>query len=324
MKRPLILLAVLFQIAALLWMAWNREDILRHGQVMELETAPVDPRDIFRGDYVRLSYRVSTLPSSLASGDLAEQVAERGSRVYTRVSTDGGRVTALAISRQRPEQGSYLAGRLTRSWRPDREHDQFRIKYGIEQYFVEQGQGLELEQRRRRDDGLQTPLYVKVAVGSQGTAVIRSIRWGDLGIGLRLDPRKADSNDTLGATLTLENVSEHPLNLLLAPGQCSFRLQPAGFNVPDQPLPERSHCRSQESADTRALHLTPGESHEERFEFKNPEWRVNYKGELLPIGDLPLNHRYRIVYRAPTGAAIQGAWSGEIRSAAFHARGRVD
>ncbi len=324
MKRLLVWLAVLFQLGALVWMAWNREDILRNGQALELETAPVDPRDIFRGDYVRLDYRISTLPGRLAGGVLADQGGGKGERIYTRLSLEDGQVSALEVLSRQPEQGLYLSGRLTRAWKPAPKPAGLSIKYGIEQYFVEQGQGLVLEQRRRRDDGLQTPMFVQLAVGGNGTAVIRSIRWGDLGIGLRLDPRKPDNTETLGATLTLENVSENPLTLLLAPGQCAFDLEPADFEIEDPPLPARAHCDNLDTATLTPLPLTPGQAHQERFEFKDPEWHVHYKGKRQPIGDLPWNHRYRIVYRAPQASGKQAAWSGEIRSAAFHARGRVD
>jgi len=324
MKRLLIVLAVLFQLGALMWMAWNREDILRNGQSVELETAPVDPRDIFRGDYVRLDYRLSTLPGGLARDGLKEKGGDRGERIYTVLRRVEDRVEAVEVSDRKPEQGLYLRGRLTRAWKPTRRDEALRIKYGIEQYFVEQGHGLALEQRRRREDGLQTPLFVQLAVGGDGTAVIRSIRWGGLGIGLQLDPRKPDNRETLGATLTLENVSQQPLILLLAPEQCSFHLEAAALDAEGQPLPDRAHCQGTVDAELRALELTPGGSHQERFEFKQPQWHVRHQGKSQPIGELPWGQRYRIVYRSPSGADEHGVWKGEIRSAAFHGRGWVD
>lgn len=323
MRRFLILLAVLLQIGALLWMAWHREDILRNGHILELETAPVDPRDIFRGDYVQLDYPINTLPGALARDGLLAEAAHRGSRVYTRLGLDEGRVDALEVSDRRPGQGPYLSGRLTRPWKPAAAPGELHIKYGIEKYFVEQGHGLELEQRRRRSDGLQTPLFVEVAVSEQGTAVIRGIRWGNLGMGLSMDPGTPGSRATRGASLTLENVSERPLKLLLAPNQCAFRLEPARFNTTDLPLPARPLCDG-DQGDNRTVTLAPGEAHRERFEFDRSPWLVPYKGELHPIGDLPWNHRYRVVYRAPDGARDQGAWIGELRSAGFHGRGAVD
>jgi hypothetical protein len=35
--------------------------ILKTGKVIHLRTAPIDPRDIFRGDYVRLNYEISRI-----------------------------------------------------------------------------------------------------------------------------------------------------------------------------------------------------------------------------------------------------------------------
>ena len=324
MKRLSILLAVLFQLAALAWIAWSREDILRNGQTLELATAPVDPRDIFRGDFVRLDYRISTLPRSLAGPELQQNKAAKGSRVFTRIERERLGIRALSVDTRRPEQGLYLSGRLLNAWNPTQTPNALRIKYGIEQYFVEQGAGKALEQRRRREDGLQTPLFVAVALGERGTAVIRAIRWGTLGIGLRLDDMERDSPQTRGADLTLENVSDQPLTLLLTPGQCAFTLEPADFNVPEQPLPQRPECATRDGDDYRAVTLKPGEAHQERFEFQQAPWLVEHKGKPQPIGELPWNHRYRIVYRSPPAAESTGAWIGEIRSAAFHGRGRVD
>ncbi|MEP7061248.1 MAG: GDYXXLXY domain-containing protein [Betaproteobacteria bacterium] len=37
---------------------WQREGLLDHGKVVLLELAPVDPRSLMQGDFMRLSYRV--------------------------------------------------------------------------------------------------------------------------------------------------------------------------------------------------------------------------------------------------------------------------
>jgi len=43
-------------------MIWDRVTLLRSPDVVTLKTAPIDPRDIFRGYYVILSYEISQLP----------------------------------------------------------------------------------------------------------------------------------------------------------------------------------------------------------------------------------------------------------------------
>ena len=55
MKTKLLVLVLALQSAWLLGTAFTQERILRVGQLILLETQPVDPRDLLRGDYVRLN-----------------------------------------------------------------------------------------------------------------------------------------------------------------------------------------------------------------------------------------------------------------------------
>ena len=44
---------------ALLWIVSGRVSLLSSGQEVVLQTVPVDPRDLLRGDYVILRYDIS-------------------------------------------------------------------------------------------------------------------------------------------------------------------------------------------------------------------------------------------------------------------------
>ena len=59
MRKAFILAAIILQVMVLAYMAGEREYILKNGKLIHLRTAPVDPRDLFRGDYVRLNYEIS-------------------------------------------------------------------------------------------------------------------------------------------------------------------------------------------------------------------------------------------------------------------------
>jgi len=59
--RLAFLIIVLFQILILVGLMGFNEANLAFGKSVVLQTAPVDPRDIFRGDYVVLRYEISTL-----------------------------------------------------------------------------------------------------------------------------------------------------------------------------------------------------------------------------------------------------------------------
>src|SRR5690606_26923443 len=54
-----IALVALLQAGALLWMIWDRASLLANGREIVLDVVPVDPRSLFRGDYVILGYDIS-------------------------------------------------------------------------------------------------------------------------------------------------------------------------------------------------------------------------------------------------------------------------
>ena len=61
MRKAAIITAILVQVLILAWMAGQREWILRTAPRIWLRTAPIDPRDLFRGDYVTLRYDIAAI-----------------------------------------------------------------------------------------------------------------------------------------------------------------------------------------------------------------------------------------------------------------------
>ena len=55
----LILLNLLFVLAYFLWTIRSKEDLLKDGKQVFLELAPVDPRSLMQGDYMRLDYGIA-------------------------------------------------------------------------------------------------------------------------------------------------------------------------------------------------------------------------------------------------------------------------
>ena len=53
---------------ALLALVQQRASILKSGTEVRLRTVPVDPRDLFRGDYVVFSYEIGTVDVGDAAG----------------------------------------------------------------------------------------------------------------------------------------------------------------------------------------------------------------------------------------------------------------
>ena len=334
MKRKLILLAIAFQLLVPAWMAAERELVVQSGRTLYLRTAPIDPRDIFRGDYVRLDYEASSFSARQASEQIREEGIEKGSVVYARLeSGPNGLSRAIDVTRERPASGPFLRGRALHRWRPGGGGRALQVRYGIEKYFVEQGRGKAMEQRRGQRQGIQTPLEVELAVDTSGTAVITGHRWSPVGIGLAVkrpvDPTAEPQPDSVVMELTLQNVSDRPLSLVLLPQLCSLALEPVK-SAPLDLKPERLECSGLGPAAEHLVELAPDDSRSFTFDFNEERWQVPVNGEPTPIGKLEWGQRFRLVYRSPEPQEIlqlpeqTHIWQGELPSPAFHGRGRID
>lgn len=69
-KRNLILIAInlILVLAFFAWSVYEKEQTLKNGKLILLELAPVDPRSLFQGDYMRLDYAItrSAMSDSIA------------------------------------------------------------------------------------------------------------------------------------------------------------------------------------------------------------------------------------------------------------------
>ncbi len=334
MKRKLLLLAIAFQLLVPAWMAADRELVVQNGRAVYLRTAPIDPRDIFRGDYVRLDYEASSFSPRQAGAKIREEGIEKGSVVYARLETGpGGLSRTIEVTREQPESGPFLRGRTFHRWHPGDGGQALQVRYGIEKYFVEQGRGKAMEQRRGQRRGIQTPMEVELAVDTSGTAVITGHRWSPIGIGLAVKrPVESPDEPRTGSVvmeLTLQNVSDRPLSLILLPQLCSFTLE----SVKSAPLdlePERPECTDLGPTTEHLVKLAPDDSRNFTFDFNEERWQVPVNSKPTPIGMLEWSQRFRLVYRSAEPQKIrqlpgqQHIWLGELPSPAFHGRGRID
>src|SRR3954447_10867095 len=99
---PLVryLLAALVLCGLILATVVQRAGILKSGQEARLEVVPVDPRDLFRGDYVVLGYRIGTV--DLPKEEVTTPFT-RGQQVFVTLRPDASNKSqAVAISAERP------------------------------------------------------------------------------------------------------------------------------------------------------------------------------------------------------------------------------
>jgi uncharacterized membrane-anchored protein len=173
------LAAILLLSGGLLALVESRASILRSGTEVRLKTVPVDPRDLFRGDYVVLAYPISTVEGP-TGGDGG---FKRGDAVFVTLARDAeGFAQARAVTRTRPTPANgevVVAGRVQSTGacalNDAGEADcasgrrRLRIAYGLESYFVPQGEGRAIETTPR------ARIEVVAAVSSGGDAAIKRL-----------------------------------------------------------------------------------------------------------------------------------------------------
>jgi len=144
MKTKLFILVLALQSAWLLGTAFTQERALRVGQIILLETQPVDPRDLLRGDYVRLNYKISDVPrDKFFAPPLAGDVSP-GTKVFVAVAPAGTNQFYEAVRASTewfvPAANEVvLRGTASQSWR--NRAGSVHVEYGLEQYFVAEGTG---------------------------------------------------------------------------------------------------------------------------------------------------------------------------------------
>jgi uncharacterized membrane-anchored protein len=164
-ERKILLLTVMAQLVLLLGMIAVRSVPLVTGKTVLVRVQPVDPRDMFRGDYVILSYPFSRTSPELVQGLPASEWGKwRGRPVYVPLVPDSDRVhwRADKLTVVKPESGVFLKGQMSQYG---------RLEFGIESYYVQEGTGHRYEQAIR-----DRKLSAELAVTPEGEAALRGLR----------------------------------------------------------------------------------------------------------------------------------------------------
>lgn len=144
--RKTLIAAMVFQLLVLVGMVAKAALPLWTGEEIRLSTQPVDPRSLFRGNYARLNYDISTIPSDKL---LNRSTLRNGERVYVTLRpAEDGLHHFHSVALEPPVVGTYLRGRLDLShgsWRADR----YRVRYGIEAWFAPKNKAIALETQLR-------------------------------------------------------------------------------------------------------------------------------------------------------------------------------
>ena len=160
-RRKLALLAVVcVQLAVPLGMAGLAEADLVFGDEIKLKAQPVDPLDVFRGNYVVLRYEISRLQVTFE--------VQRGQRLCADLfQSEPGVYGARYAYDLPPTEGKSICGRARHDARGG---ESVGIEYGIETYYASAERAEEIESSIARGQ-----LYVVVDLDDDGSARIERL-----------------------------------------------------------------------------------------------------------------------------------------------------
>ncbi len=140
------------QVIGLVAFSGVRQVALTEGRDITLQTAPVDPRSLFQGDYAILDYEIAEIPPHLTA-------QPTGANMYVVLAECGEVWCARAYTRSQPELSDvYIRGVINADGRLD---------FGIGTFFVPEGTGRIVEDAE--------DVKVIVSLDDRGQAVIKSV-----------------------------------------------------------------------------------------------------------------------------------------------------
>ncbi len=174
-----LLLAV--ELAALAAMIADKQWTLNTGTPVLLQTVPVDPRSLFMGDYARLAYPISRLRLDGETALGGDKDFKRHDEVWVALKPDPDGAKAVSVHHQRSAIAPGLLAlkgevqNLSDSgWdratnKPVRQRT-LQVRYGIEQYYVQEGSGRQIERPRGGEK-----VAILVAIDKRGKAGILAV-----------------------------------------------------------------------------------------------------------------------------------------------------
>jgi uncharacterized membrane-anchored protein len=123
---------------------------LAFGERVLLETRPVDPTDILRGDYVTLDYEIQNIPDDIYPDELKDEdhfySGKNLPTVFVELDLDADGVGRVkGASTKRPNGGLYIKAVSVRSpW-----SGFWSVDYGLSRYYVPERTGREIDEKMR-------------------------------------------------------------------------------------------------------------------------------------------------------------------------------
>lgn len=335
--RKLVIVAIAAQILVLAYMAGKREYIQATGDRIYLRSAPIDPRDPFRGDFVRLRYNINNIHQNSYRGIAEFEDLSEGAVLYAVLKSGYQDVfTFDYLTDRKPHGEIFIKGRLNRDWSfsPLWGENQVNVKYGIEQYFVQQGKGKDMEAKLGERGTLQIPVEMRISLGRDGTAVITGHRWSQIGIQLefiRAAQTRTNVNDPVVSPIikiTLQNVSESALTLPIPADNCALSLIRQERTIYEEQADQG--CDTALAKDIEPVVLNPGDTYSVELDLGQPRWHILHEGKRMEMAAIDSWQQFRMTIKLPSmedkfiESTTAPVWSGELETPMFTVSGRID
>lgn len=142
-----LILACLVPVLILLGMCFKPVYTLLTGEVITLQTKPVDPTDLFRGDYVALRYEAEDVPMQFVDEAVVSKLGNSWGEieVYVLFEEKNGVHIPMEVTLEKPDKGTFLKGTVILFDKTDSGKEFVRIEYGLDKYYVKDNTGTEWE-----------------------------------------------------------------------------------------------------------------------------------------------------------------------------------
>ena len=172
-KKVITFLIMILWLVISLGLIASKQYTISTGKKVLLETVPVDPRDFLRGDYIILNYKISDLDLSIVSPNKSD--FKPGKNIYVKLEPREKYWAAVSIKEKNDIKTDEIIvkGKIKHNY----QQGHLMVSYGIENYFVPEGKGKEIEQSMRRGSG--NTVSVEAIVDKFGNAVINKLYIND-------------------------------------------------------------------------------------------------------------------------------------------------
>ncbi|PFP31384.1 hypothetical protein COJ96_00320 [Bacillus sp. AFS073361] len=166
-----LVLACCVPVLILLGMCVKPLYTLLTGEEMILQTKPLDPSDVFRGDYVTLRYEAEEVPIKLLEQSVLTRLQDRGGEfeVYVLMKKKNGVHTPIKVTLTKPNKGEFLNGTISYIDKDNQGQEIAIIRYGLDNYYLEDNTGTEWEKASAKGEILAN---LKV---NNGYAILKDI-----------------------------------------------------------------------------------------------------------------------------------------------------